>query len=85
MAGISQAFTTFLSGVAVTDEDTTVRFPTADVAIVTGKTLTGPYVVNGAAHDHEEVLSTAVVVNHGGSWRLMHTYHMILCAARTRC
>jgi len=78
IAGISQAFTTFLNGVSVTDEDTSVRFPTADVAIVTGKTLTGPYVVGGAAHDHEEVLSTSVVVNHGGNWLLMHSHHTIL-------
>jgi hypothetical protein len=61
------ALTTFLDGLVVTADEVVTRFPTDTVAVLT---VAETWVLADEATDH---ISTYVIVNHGGLWRLAHT------------
>jgi uncharacterized protein (TIGR02246 family) len=69
---LKEVHSTFLKGVSATIEDTSVRFASRDVAVVTvinrSSTFTTP---DGAKHENEQSIRTFVVVKRSGRWLIM--------------
>lgn len=69
---IKEVHSTFLKGVSATVEDSSVRFASRDVAVVTvinrSSTFTTP---DGVKHENERSIRTFVVVKRSGRWLIM--------------
>lgn len=68
VAGIESAFTTFLDGATMTEDQVVVRFPTANVVLMT---VAGTTVV---ADEASHTVGTFVSVNHQNRWLLADTH-----------
>lgn len=69
---LREVHSTFLKGVSATVEDTSVKFASRDVAVVTvtsrSSTFTTP---DGVKHENERSIRTFVVVKRSGRWLIM--------------
>ena len=69
---LKEVHSTFLKGVTATVEDSSVRFASRDVAVVTvinrSSTFTTP---DGVKHENERSIRTFVVVKRNGRWLIM--------------
>lgn len=69
---LKEVHSTFLKGVSDTIEHMSVRFATADVAVVTVTSRIGAYTTpDGVKHEDERHIRTFVVVKHSGRWLIM--------------
>ncbi len=73
VAELTFVHSTFLRGVTDTVDDLSVRFPSADLAVVvtTGR-LSAYTTPDGVTHENEQQRKTFVVVNRGGRWLILH-------------
>lgn len=78
LAELEEVHSTFLKGVTDTPEETSVRFATPDVAVVTVpsrmSTFTTP---DGVKHENERQIRTFVVVKRDGRWLIMQDQNTI--------
>lgn len=72
LAALKQVHSTFLKGVTDTPEEISVRFATADVAIVTVRSRTTTFTTpDGVTHENEGRIRTFVIVKRANWWLIM--------------
>ena len=75
---VNEVHSTFLKGVTDTPEEMSVRFATADVAVVTVPSRVSTYTTpDGVKHENERQIKTFVVVRRKGRWLIMQDQNTV--------
>lgn len=79
LTDLNAVHATFLKGVSDTIEEMSVRFATADVAVVNVISRMSAYTTpDGIKHENERHFRTFVVVKRGGRWLIMQDQNTII-------
>ena len=78
---LKEVHSTFLKGVSMKIDEISVKFATADVAVVTVVNQITPYTTpDGANHSNERQIKTFVVVKRKNKWLIMQDQNTIIAA-----
>ena len=76
---LRQVHSTFLKGVKDNIEDTSLRFATGDVAVVTATSRMSTFITpDGVRHENERHIRTFVVVKHSCRWLIMQDQNTLI-------